>query len=460
MAEIVGLVASVITLADLAGRIATSAVALKRLWDEVKEVPESIVAKTRDTIGNVGAPAFSLQYCRRAVADLESLVDDLRQQISSTQTLKRRIGKVRVSLKKGLMSSYQQRLQSVLSLLSLSQQSYLIALTRFQSSMIVSEFGTFREMQRREKEPDAPETRQQDSASSDQPNVCAQANTWLNLQELPWKSTNYLWSFAFQTKDALHEDLSNEHATPRVYQARLQLPWWLALLGSTADLLAELSQKRASIYDRDPGGWTLLHYAALTGQLGIFQSLMKMGLRVDEIDETGASPLYNMCSFTDHPQTVLDIYRFLLQEGALDNAVDTLFLPGYRNTKKSSLHRYLWKTPYLFNLIANEAVLGSYQLSTSWFQGVNWAYVDPHVLLGILREKFVSPAAFRAQVPKSLQSSLHSFAYWYFVKAVAALNSSSVDTGPRKDFDDWRSLARWIFSEAHDQDLSRTGDKA
>jgi hypothetical protein len=98
MAEIVGLVASVITVADVAGRIATSTMALKQLWDEVKEVPESInilmdqlellhpllaemdveLAKSRDTIGAVGAASLGLQYCRRAVADLDHLVEDLR----------------------------------------------------------------------------------------------------------------------------------------------------------------------------------------------------------------------------------------------------------------------------------------------------------------------------------------------------------------------------------------------
>ncbi|KAL2142651.1 hypothetical protein VTI28DRAFT_865 [Corynascus sepedonium] len=195
MAEVVGLVASVISIAELAGRIATSAVALKRLWDEVKEVSESIgiltgqlellhpflaemdieLARKRNTVGNVGAAAFGVQYCRQAAADLESLVDDLQQQICSTKTLKRRVSKVRVSLKKSVMNSYQQRLQSVLSLLSVSQQSYLIPLTQFQSSMIVSEFEAFR--QRGEKGPDRSETWQQDSVSPGQSDIYAQANT-------------------------------------------------------------------------------------------------------------------------------------------------------------------------------------------------------------------------------------------------------------------------------------------
>jgi len=41
------------------------------------------------------------------------------------------------------------------------------------------------------------------------------------------------------------------------------------------------------------------------GQLGITQSLMKMGIRVDEIDKIGATPLYTIYRFIDNAQNRL-----------------------------------------------------------------------------------------------------------------------------------------------------------
>lgn len=181
---------------------------------------------------------------------------------------------------------------------------------------------------------------------------------------------------------------------------------------------------------------------------------MQMGLNANETDRFGATPLYYICRLADDPKTVVILYRFLLSKGTLNTVIDTLFLPGYRNTKKSSLHRHIWRIPSLFELVVDELVPDFYQSLESRFSGVIWQYVDPSVLLKILQHKsLLSSADFRKQLPESFESSLHNFSKVYFQNAAlhAAIKCDALES--------WRVLARWIFSGIHVRDLCRTGEE-
>lgn len=147
MAEALGLVSSVISVAELAARIATSTMTLKRLWDDVKDVPEEVntlmeqlellshfIAEMENQLVQTPEPKTKhltttnqgLVYCRRAVAGLEGLIEDIQSQLFSKRKLKRKIAQTKVSLKREQIQSYQKKLQNALQLLSLSQQSYLM----------------------------------------------------------------------------------------------------------------------------------------------------------------------------------------------------------------------------------------------------------------------------------------------------------------------------------------------
>ena len=146
MAEIIGVVSGVLTLAGVAGKAGASVLTLKRLWDEVKDVPDSInflmmqlehldpvlqdmeneFSQVRAAIQNDSRTNLSQQYARQAVQDLEGLVNDLQQQLSSKKGMKGNIAKFKVTLKKDLVRSYQERLQHALQLVSLSQQTHLM----------------------------------------------------------------------------------------------------------------------------------------------------------------------------------------------------------------------------------------------------------------------------------------------------------------------------------------------
>jgi len=146
MAEIIGVVSGVLTLAGVAGKAGASVLTLKRLWNEVKDVPDSInflmmqlehldpvfqdmeneFSQVRAAIQNDSRTNLSQQYARQAVQDLEGLVNDLQQQLSSKKGMKGNIAKFKVTLKKDLVRSYQERLQHALQLVSLSQQTHLM----------------------------------------------------------------------------------------------------------------------------------------------------------------------------------------------------------------------------------------------------------------------------------------------------------------------------------------------
>ncbi|KAG5813708.1 hypothetical protein H9Q74_003811 [Fusarium xylarioides] len=93
MAEILGLASSIITIVEVAGKLGTKTIRLKRLWDEVQDVPASIqrcieqleilapaieemdheFERTRTMIRNDSAAKRSLEYSRKAVETLDTL---------------------------------------------------------------------------------------------------------------------------------------------------------------------------------------------------------------------------------------------------------------------------------------------------------------------------------------------------------------------------------------------------
>ncbi|KAG9501587.1 hypothetical protein J7337_007278 [Fusarium musae] len=111
MAEILGLASSIITIVEVAGKLGTSIIRLKRLWDEVQDVPASIqrcieqleilapaieemdheFEKTRNMIRNDSAAKRSLEYSRKAVETLDTLVRDMETQISAVKASRRLI---------------------------------------------------------------------------------------------------------------------------------------------------------------------------------------------------------------------------------------------------------------------------------------------------------------------------------------------------------------------------------
>jgi hypothetical protein len=146
MAEVLGVVSSIIAIVGVAGKLGTSTFKLKRLWDEVQDVPTSIqrcieqleilapaiqemeseFERTREMVRNDTAAKRSLEYSQKAMGTLESLIIDMEQHIASARKSKKFLTQLKVRLKKDVLEEHQQQLQFALQLVSLSQQTYLM----------------------------------------------------------------------------------------------------------------------------------------------------------------------------------------------------------------------------------------------------------------------------------------------------------------------------------------------
>lgn len=146
MAEIVGLVASGISITTLAVQIANSLAKLKSYWNDIIEAPEDITLlieeidglydlladidkhQHRNPISSTVVKGTSIwrcqEYCRRAASQLKELTDDLSTDINAQHKLKRRWASAKVVFKKDKIKKYKSRLKSAIRLLSFSYQCY------------------------------------------------------------------------------------------------------------------------------------------------------------------------------------------------------------------------------------------------------------------------------------------------------------------------------------------------
>lgn len=152
MAEIFGVVASGLAVAEVGLKVGGTVWKLKRLWQEVHGVPETIqdlmrqiemmdpilsdhetnlgiqsTASLRQRPNHSSAPAMlSAVYCREALNDLRCLVKDLDVAVASEKRRKRAVARMKVVLKKDTIKGFQDRLERAMRLLQSTQMSNLV----------------------------------------------------------------------------------------------------------------------------------------------------------------------------------------------------------------------------------------------------------------------------------------------------------------------------------------------
>ncbi|KAI1384188.1 uncharacterized protein F4822DRAFT_63089 [Hypoxylon trugodes] len=106
MAEALGIASSGIAIAQIASQVGGAVFKLKRLWDEVKDIPDDIADlmeqidcldpilwEAGNTLDQSGLPSIvwnelaskpTTTYCRKALQDLTEMADDLSFQINSS----------------------------------------------------------------------------------------------------------------------------------------------------------------------------------------------------------------------------------------------------------------------------------------------------------------------------------------------------------------------------------------
>ncbi|AEO64196.1 uncharacterized protein THITE_2110076 [Thermothielavioides terrestris NRRL 8126] len=167
MAEVLGVVASGIAVAQAAQSLGGAVVALARLWREVRDVPDAVraVLDELELAGEVvaaieseltaaaaaaGAAGVSesgvsalharvVQRCRAAREELGALVRDLAADITSSRRRKRVLAGVRVALKKDVLEAYEKRLRRALRMLDSVVQLHLASALRRQPELVAAE---------------------------------------------------------------------------------------------------------------------------------------------------------------------------------------------------------------------------------------------------------------------------------------------------------------------------------
>ncbi|KAI1205285.1 uncharacterized protein F4807DRAFT_443459 [Annulohypoxylon truncatum] len=171
MAEAFGVVASGIAVAQVAGTAAGAVIKLKRLWEEVKNVPENIAdlmeqidcldpalwEAEQHFIQNQLPPQLwddtaavrSAKYCRKALQNLTDVAEDLASQVNSKKKVERGISRVKVILKKGCLHNLERRLGTAVRMLESAQLGYIVTLVKLQPDIVACKVVSHLENMRR-----------------------------------------------------------------------------------------------------------------------------------------------------------------------------------------------------------------------------------------------------------------------------------------------------------------------
>ncbi|KAH6953349.1 hypothetical protein DER45DRAFT_575732 [Fusarium avenaceum] len=488
MAEILGLASSIITIVGVAGKLGTSTVQLKRLWDEVQDVPESIRScidhlellapvieemgnefqQTRHMVQNDSAAKRSLEYSRKAVETLETLVRDMESQITATRKRKRFVAQLKVMMKKEVIEEHQRQLNSALQLVSLSQQTYLIALSRSQSAIMVSELKSWHESEKQkivEQKPDALITAENKDIKQDSISDTSQTSSISvkrpGNKSIPWHRPGFLGSFFYHSHEVTeHLYAPDELDKTQVYQLRVQLPRWLmqrawdfhafrAHHGWTIQLRAwttrpreaeifrlicegrtdlvvkAIRNKEASIYDRNPFGDSLIEVATQARQLEVLKALMSMGLSLADTNQV-------MMAFMISDWALLKTDALLIEFG---RTLVTEELEEFGFAVQTS--DFVWNLPGFWELLRGHVSIR--ELAAE----IIWPVLNPVVPLEMLSRGAVVPKDFRQG------HGLFKYRLQGFVRAYL-----HVFFNCRASMEGWRLLARKIFVGATPSEAS------
>ncbi|KAF5609966.1 uncharacterized protein FSUBG_3747 [Fusarium subglutinans] len=424
MAEILGLASSIITIVEVAGKLGTNTIRLKRLWDEVQDVPASI---------------------RRCIEQLEILapaIEEMDHEFNRTRS-------ARISPAAAIP----------------------FTANLFDPEIIISEIRNWQDSNSRKQlllrsEDDNPTSRgegpQEEHNSGSSHAIKSPVRRDLSLRSaakpLPQRQPGPLGSFTVQSYEVVASP--SIHHVPdkaRYFQARVQMPWFiqrswdLSVLrastgwtfqlntwnirpwgtgifravenGQVEDIVESLKNREASIYDMNPFGKSLLHTAMDARRMESIEVLIRMGMRISDIE---AEYLFGRVAvwFWNEPETSrpMELARIWQADKGIVQQDDWQDI-GYRSA--------FWVVPNLHTILP-----GSESVRQVIAQ-FNYGHLDPAVPLELLRSGLAVAADFPPYVCSSnpdgscscISSSL---IYEYFH---ALLNNE-------KTFHDWRRLVR------------------
>ncbi|KAJ0297162.1 hypothetical protein COL516b_010901 [Colletotrichum fioriniae] len=405
MAEAFGVVVSAFTVVEIAGKLGSSAIKLKKLWNEAQNVPHEIsqLVEQVDILNtiltemdrelsqagaaSIGTSDASLRCCQQVANELEILLTDLQEQILTAKKSRRSMTKLKVTLKKDLIQSCQQKLQFALQMALLSQNTRIFACIAGRAESTRSDVET----------PKATAFTLEAYPSrhvrlTEEPNFNSEAFIVKAARMEPLHNARPSFFGGFTSRTVPH---SRYHGV-QVYQARLQLPWWMsarlwdiqtyrAHAGWKFSLrawtvrpysntpifnyikddrwrlaLREIEEHRASLFDRDEDGWTLLHFAVNWERIEIVRHLLGMGLHLDDLD-VQTSELLTFSAFCDDPNDTLELFKIWVHV-AVDDCLEDYFTPDETNQNLSAISSFLWQSPEAYQYVTRSLATTYYQL--------------------------------------------------------------------------------------------------
>ncbi|KAK8005863.1 hypothetical protein PG991_012160 [Apiospora marii] len=323
MAEVLGAVASSIALAEVAGKAGGAVLKLKKLWEEINNVPETIAdlmmqiecldpaiweAETHfqsalpPLLWNDTAARKSAQCCRTALQKLTDLVDDLSIQINSTRRTSRKLAYLKVMLKKDELRSLEKRLETAVRMLQSAQNGYMITLLKLQPDIIVAK--AFAQSQS-----SPPATSLMASPQENQPvakmdsgrdHAAEDVITSYQCKSLDSSRPSKGWATSFQVPQwLLGKRQAWELCAERSYsgwkfnfrvsclRSRHSSVFTAAQRGDVRTLRRLFDSGLASPFDRTVEGATIAHYGVMGASVETLKLVIDMGLSIDESDGQG-----------------------------------------------------------------------------------------------------------------------------------------------------------------------------
>ncbi|KAI1754568.1 hypothetical protein F4782DRAFT_544855 [Xylaria castorea] len=347
MAEVVGLVGSIISFVQLVDKISACVLALKSLLTEIKDVSSKLSAMMREveilepiveamsrefnddnnklSTWNDDTFLLAMEYCKKTLDDLNSVLVDLVQGIGSSRKWKRYKAIMKTIIERDVLDRCHTRLQSAVHFLSLTQQWYIIALLKAQPTIIVqhlsreglvyrpkSDIGaisglaseTAKELPRRRKGTRWPLAT---ISAGEELRAPRYTNLWNfgPLGSIAWRyyqDEERLGSKDFNFIACLQANYWFASRVWDIQASRAATGWTLKLNfysiqpdsalvfccarnGDVAGLLRLFDLGKASLQDHTPSGQSLMHLAAEYGHLDLFKVLTARGLDLFELDD-------------------------------------------------------------------------------------------------------------------------------------------------------------------------------
>ncbi|KIW15761.1 hypothetical protein PV08_05811 [Exophiala spinifera] len=305
MAEIVGVVASGAGVASLGIELLQIAYGLKDFSSSIKDAPAEIAClidelllltnilkgiwdrRPPETSGTVPEATWEAchQHCESAVGILASVATELEASLKKHKIL----GSLRVVLSQQKVSKYKERLERAKSILLLAQQASFFTFMQIQQASILSKVEATQNLLQ-------PTVRQIESravVSSIAVQVPKPVETETDTVQMTCSKPRYprlkpSWAFRLSPwwLNRVFE-MQRDHSwqgfsfSLRSYKIRSWDTLAIAGESSVTEVVQMLQDKKLFLWDQDPSGRTVLHFAALAENFKLCQFLVRSGLDVN-----------------------------------------------------------------------------------------------------------------------------------------------------------------------------------